>query len=150
MQIVINISTDPQISTLADLKRQNPNTSIPRGVPLRRVLDHFDAAPLTVEPQPPLTGGQTAELGPLEQVEGEWVRRWTVRGKTPAEQDAEVEAVVRQITDDQEALVGLALATLDLVYAAVEGQLAGRTKDQIWPIYRQRIADRVREKKGFS
>lgn len=150
MDIVINVSTDPEISTLADLKRQHATVSIPRGAPLRRVLDYFDAAPLTVDPRPPLTEAQTAELGPLEQVEGEWVRRWIVRDKDPAEQDAEVEAVVRQITEDQEALVGLALATLDLVHAAANGQLEGRSKAQIWPIYRQRIAERIREKKGFS
>lgn len=82
---------------------------------------------------------------------------WTVNGETydpPSgptleEIEAEVQALADQITAGNDRDVAMALATVDLVMAAVNGNLAGLSKAQVRQAYRDRIVDNMRARRGI-
>jgi len=85
MQIVINISTTPEVSTLRDLKRQL-NVSIPNEAATPAWLAQHDAAPL-VEPADPTPGpNQRAVRSDTPTlVNGDWVLPWVIEDVPIAE-----------------------------------------------------------------
>lgn len=68
---------------------------------------------------------------------------------TPAELEAEVQRVADDLTANNERDVAIALATIDLVLAARDGQLADMTKADIVPIFRRRVEAALRNRRGI-
>lgn len=127
----IKLTNDlPEIYSIGQLRRDNPLTGFPKrpGDDLHDLLAEWDGLlaewdvyPVTDAPQPkhdPLT--QVIEPGEVTQVDGAWVRNWTVRDKLPEEyhiQTAEEarKEVVRWID-------GLSSQVLDLYPRAVQAR----------------------------
>jgi hypothetical protein len=82
----IKITNDqPEIYTIGQLRRDNPNTSFPRHVPTD-TLASYGVYPYVTEDQPGYTPAtQTLEPGDFTQTESGWVRGWTVCDMTEAE-----------------------------------------------------------------
>lgn len=82
---------------------------------------------------------------------------WTVNGESydpPAEPtlqeiEAEVQALAEEITAGNDRDVAMAMATVDLVMAAVNGNLAGLSKAQVRQAFRDRIVDNLLARRGI-
>ena len=71
--------------SVTQLRRDNPHTSFPKR-PSDAMLASYGMYPVTDTPQPefdPMT--QVVDPGEVTQVDGAWVRGWTVRDKLPEE-----------------------------------------------------------------
>lgn len=117
----IKLTNDgPEIYTIGQLRRENPNTSFPRRVS-DDTLASYGVYPYTVAEKPdhdPTT--QVIEPGDFAEIESGWVRGWTVRDKLPEEyaiQTAEEarKEIVRWID-------GMSSQVLDLYPRAVQAR----------------------------
>jgi hypothetical protein len=117
----IKLTNDlPEIYTIGQLRRDNPNVSFPRHVSTD-TLASYGVYPYTVADQPgyePAT--QVIEPGDFTETESGWVRGWTVRDKLPEEyaiQTAEQarKEIVRWID-------GMSSQVLDLYPRAVQAR----------------------------
>lgn len=81
----------PEIYSIGQLRRDNPNISFPKIVP-ENVLADYDVYPVVETPQPvfdPVT--QTVSQADVPVLEGgQWVRKWTVADKSAEELTAEL------------------------------------------------------------
>lgn len=68
---------------------------------------------------------------------------------SPEEMEAEVQKMADEITLNGERDVAMAMATVDLVMAARDGQLAGLTRAQIRSAYRDRVVTYLRQRRGI-
>lgn len=123
----------PEIYSIGQLRRDNPNTSFPKIVP-ENVLADYDVYPVVETPQPafdPVT--QTVSQADVPVLEGgQWVRKWTVTAR-PAD---EIAAEVRFKRDRL-------LAESDWT------QVADAPVDQTaWATYRQALRD-IPQQAGF-
>jgi len=85
------IKTDTQTPlSLGQIKQEHPRTAFPKGGPDDDWLSDNGYARLKQSPKPDVTDTQVAELDGVEQVEGEWQTKWTVRDKTTEELNREV------------------------------------------------------------
>jgi hypothetical protein len=143
--IVIDISTDPKPTTVAELRRRYPNVSF-RDNPPSVILDRLDAARLYVDPAPATTRLQVAELQPPEVVDGRWVQRWVVRDLTQPEIDAEIEAELDAAIETSPINRAMFRAQARFFNALHKDQLpANWTEGQITQRYRQVIRDALVE-----
>lgn len=81
--------------SVTQLRRDNPHTSFPKR-PSDDMLASWDVYPVTDTPRPehdPMT--QVVEPGEVTQVEGAWVRGWTIRDKLPEEYPIQTAADAR-------------------------------------------------------
>lgn len=146
MDIVIDISTSPRPSTLAELRRAHPMVSLPDDHKAchRRVLERYDAAPLKIEARPATTVRQVAELAdPVQDADG-WVMRWAVRDKTPEEIEREVDEEASRLIEISPADRAIAHATVDLIMEATAGAFTGSTHEAVRRRYRDLIKAHVR------
>lgn len=111
---------EPEIYSIGQLRRDNPNTSFPRRVSAD-TLASYGVYPYTTAEKPeydPVT--QVIEPGDFTETESGWVRGWTVRDKLPEEyaiqtaEDARKE-IVRWID-------GMSSQVLDLYPRAVQAR----------------------------
>ena len=93
--------------------------------------------------------GQPVEMTPEEEAAllAEWAEN--ALPPTPEELEAEVQKVTDQILQNDERDVAMAMATVDLVMAARDGQLAGLTRAQVRDAYRDRVLFYLRERRGI-
>jgi hypothetical protein len=63
--------------------------------------------------------------------------------------EAEVQTIADQLTQNSERDVAMAQATIDLVIAARDGQLAGLSRTEIRTLYRDRVVTYLRQNKGI-
>ena len=83
------INGNPEIYTIGQLRRDNPNTSFPK-TPSAEILEKFSIYPCDQEPQPLFDDRtQLIEDGGIIQDEtGKWVKTWNIIQKTQEELDA--------------------------------------------------------------
>jgi adenylate kinase family enzyme len=69
----------PEIYTIGQLRRDNPNTSFPKNIPDERLAD-YDVYPVTVLDRPSTEPWQRAvrDTLPSQNTDGNWVLNWTV------------------------------------------------------------------------
>lgn len=91
--------------TVTDLRLANPNTSFPNQ-PSDETLVDFGLHRVAEVAAPQVQSGQVAVEGTPVLVTGQWTQVWTVRTKTPAEVEAEMQAL-------QESIVQATQARLD-------------------------------------
>ena len=94
----IKLTNDlPEIYSIGQLRRDNPNTSFPRRVSAD-TLASYGVYPYTVAEQPEHDlATQVIEPGDFTETESGWVRGWTVRDKRPEELLAAYEAAASTI-----------------------------------------------------
>ena len=66
-----------------------------------------------------------------------------------AELESEVQALADQLTINGDRDIAIAKATIDLVIAARDGQLSGKTQAEIRVLYRDRVVQYLRENRGI-
>lgn len=116
--------------TEADLRRDNPQVSFPKSIPLQVWLDH-SAAPVKTAAPPPLDRKTHSLQFSVEKQGTEWVQVWTVE-KLPVDQAA---SYVRLYRDEL-------LSKTDWM------ALSDNTLSPAWATYRQALRD-ITEQEGF-
>lgn len=94
-----------EIYTIGKLRKDNPNTSFPRKVP-DAILASYGVYPYTDADQPDYTvRTQTIQQGDFSQVDGAWVRGWTVTDKTAEEITAYDDAIAAGVRNKRNGLL---------------------------------------------
>jgi len=113
-------------------------------------LSRFNAMWVEPGPRPSVGPEQRAVLPSLPQlVNGEYVLEYTVEDIPVQEREDDVQRATDRIMQDRDELVAIALATVDLVMAANNGQIDGLTKAQVRSAYRDRILATLRNRRGL-
>lgn len=76
----VKVTNDiPEIYTIGQLRRDNPNTSFPKTIP-DHILKIYGVYPVTVNERPNTQSWQTAvrDTIPTQDTDGNWVLNWTV------------------------------------------------------------------------
>ena len=70
---------EPEIYTISQLRRDNPNVSFPKNIP-DDILQKYDVFPFTEEPMPDTAPGTRAvkDALPTQDDIGNWVMRWSI------------------------------------------------------------------------
>jgi hypothetical protein len=125
---------------LAELRRDNPNTSFPRN-PSDAVLADWNVFPV-VEQSPPEYNPATQNLNQVNPtlIEGTWVMTWAVTPATPAEIAERTEAKATEVREQRNQL----LSACDWT----QGKDIPDSTSDLWAPYRQDLRD-IPEQPGF-
>jgi len=139
-----------QISARA-FRRRFPNVTFPRRLDKKlSLLAQYNVFPLTVVEPPTFDPDtQTLSQGPIVQENGEWKTSWVVETISQTELEEQVQAGLNELTTDNELLFVLGRTMVKLVLAARDGQLNGRTEAQVWDLFRDRVVQQLRNRRGL-
>ena len=149
MEYVRVIGGVAELYSLRQLKNDNPDVSFPKP-PSDALLASYDVYPVT-DPGPPAYNPlvQKIEDGGYTLNGAVWTKVYNVVDKTAQERRIEADEVEAEVAQNNELLVAMGEATIDLVMAAVDGTITpSTTRAQIRNAFRARVRTYLRNRRG--
>lgn len=131
----------PEIYTIGQLRRDNPQTSFPRNIP-DELLATYDVYPLVPTDRPVTDHTKNVYEDLASFVEGVWVQTWVVTDATPQEVEQRALERAQSVRSERDFL----LQSTD--WRIVKSYESGQSISQDWMTYRQALRD-VSSQVGF-
>lgn len=131
----------PEIYTIGQLRRDNPQTSFPRNIP-DELLATYDVYPLVPTERPATDHTKNVVEDVADFVEGVWVQTWAVTDATPSEIEQRVLERAQSVRSERDYF----LQSTD--WRVIKSYENGQNLPAEWATYRQSLRD-VTAQTGF-